>query len=66
MSVGFYQEVGMAQVTIESTQFDIQTCQKHTCRESFILLGSIAIRVRGYRTGGIGNTMETIETIEDN
>jgi len=32
----------------------------------FILLGNIAIKVRGYRTGGIGNTMEMIETIEDN
>ena len=38
-----YREVGMAPITIESTQFDIRTCRKHTCRGSFILLGSIAI-----------------------
>ena len=56
----------MARITIVSARVDIRTCQKHTCRGSFILLGCIAIRVRGYGTGGIGNTMETIETIEDN
>ena len=40
-SVGrLYQEVGIARVTIESTRFYIRTCWKHTCRESFILLGA--------------------------
>ena len=65
-SVGLFEESVWARVTIESTQFNIRTCRKHTCGGSFILLGCIAIRVRGYGTGGIGNTMETIETIEDN
>ena len=65
-SVGLFEGSVWAQVTIESTRFDIRTCWKHTCGGSFILLGCIAIRVRGYGTGGIGNTMETLETIEDN